>query len=118
MIYAFTGRGLSVTEELQEYAEKRFMHTAKIIGVQKIEPLLQCDLELHTGESGARYAARCALDVGGNLLHVEAHGETLHEAIDAASKMLAAEAGKAKGKRLGERRSASKIKDFLRGFRR
>jgi ribosomal subunit interface protein len=116
MIYNIAGKGITVTDEVRDYAERRFEHLERILGRQKIEPLLQCDMELHTGEASAPYTVRATVDVAGDVLHAESPGTTLHEAIDAAARVLVNEAEKIKGRRLNIRRYASKAKDFLRGL--
>jgi ribosomal subunit interface protein len=116
MIYQFTGRGIDITDEVQEYATRRFEHLERLLGAQRVEPLMQCDFEYRSGEVAAPYTVRCSVDIAGNLLHSESAGEALHEAIDKAAGALVNEAEKAKGKRLNIRRYASRAKDFLRGF--
>lgn len=117
MIITFTGRGLDITDEIREYAEKRFYHLERLLGQQKVEPLLACDFERHSGEVSAQYTVRVSLDIAKNLLHAHAEGTTLHEAIDLAAKAVTHEAEKTKDKRLTLRRHAARLKDFLRGFR-
>lgn len=117
MIYNFAGKGIAVTDEITGYATRRFEHLERLLGKQKVEPLLQCEFELHSGEVTAPYTVKCSLDIAGDLLHAGETGATLHEAIDAAAKALVHEAEKVKGRRLSIRRYASKAKDFLRGFR-
>lgn len=116
MIYQFTGKGIDSTEEVQEYAQRRMEHLERLLGRQKVEPILHCEMELHSGEASAPYTVRCSVDIAGHLLHAESAGATLHEAIDAAAGALVSEAEKAKGKRLNIRRYASRAKDYLRGF--
>lgn len=116
MVYNYTGRGITVTDEITDYAEKRFQHLERILGRQKIEPVVSCDLELHTGEVAAPYTVRCSVDIAGDLLHAACSGTTLHEAIDMAAKALVHEAERAKGRRLSIRRYAAKAKEYLRGF--
>ena len=124
MITTFTSHGLTITDEIRDYAEKRFSHIERLMGQptppegkQKIEPLLECDFEFHPGEAAAQYTVRAVLDIEKTLLHAQAKGTTLHEAIDLTAKVLTNEVEKIKGKRLTLRRHATKLKDFLRGFR-
>ena len=117
MVSTYTGRGIDITDEVRGYAERRFEHLARLLGRQKVEPLLRCDLELHSGEASAPYMVRATIDVAGYVLHAESKGTSLHEAIDMAAKTLVHEAEKIKGRRLNIRRYASKAKDFLRGLR-
>ena len=117
MILNLSGKGIDITDEVRGYVEKRCAHLEHVIGRQKVEPLLSAELELRSGEVEAPYAVRATLDIARNLLHAEAHAVTLHEAIDAAVHSLAHEAEKSKGKRLGLRRHAARLKDFLRGNR-
>lgn len=118
MIYNFTGRGVTITEELKTYAEKRFEHIGRLIGGSKMEPLIKGDLEFRSGEN-IKYVVQATLDIGNKPLHVTSQGTTLHEAIDAAAKALGAEVQHDKGKRIGfARRQAALLKDFVRGLRR
>ena len=115
MIYQVTGKGVDITDEMRGYAERRLEHIERVVGEQKTEPLLQSELEFHTGEAAAPYTVRCVLDVAHEpSIHAEAHGTTMHEAIDAAAKVLAHEVEKIKGKRHEIRRDAAAAKDILR----
>lgn len=115
--YNIKGTGLEITDELRSYAEKKLQHAEKFL---KGETTAHIDVELeHSAvRDGDRYRAEFTLSVGGEVYRAESWGETLHAAIDVATDDLARELGREKKKRLHVvRRSALKIKEYLRGWR-
>ena len=78
---------------------------------------------LLTADSGrgrsAQYRAEFTLSCGGEVYRAERWGSAMHEAIDVASAELAEELSRSKKKKLNVfRRSAVRVKEYLRGWRR
>lgn len=117
MNYNIKGTGLEVTPELRDYVEKK---------LQLVDKLAQHDSAAHTDvelefaatESGKKYRAEFTSTISGELFRSEMRGDTLHEAIDIASAEHTHDLTKNKKKRLDVfRRSAVRVKEYLRGFR-
>jgi ribosomal subunit interface protein len=112
------GTGLEVTPELRSYVEKKLEHIEKLL---QGEATAHADIELQftAGEQGKKFRAEYTLSCKGQVYRVEERGDTMHEAIDIAIGELARELAKEKKKKMHVfRRSAAKVKDYIRGFRR
>ncbi len=117
MNYNIKGTGLSVSDEIRSYLEKRLTYVEKFLKGDSTA-LVDVELERQTSEDRQHYRAELTLTYSGASRRAEAIGDTLHEAIDIAVGELASELQRTKGKRMRLiRRGASKIKDFVRGFR-
>ncbi len=117
MEYNIKGTGLAVTPEIRAYVEKRLGSLERfVIGDARAE----VEVEYRASEE-KEYRAEFMLH-GPQFpapLRAEAHGATLHEAIDAANSELFRELTQYKKKHQTVlRRSAVKMKEFLRGWRR
>lgn len=116
--YNIKGTGVTVSDEIRSYVEKRLAHATKFMQGDSTEHV---DIELHhqTTEDRQKYRAELTLSLDGDVYRAESFGDTLHEAIDIASNELAKELSRTTKKRQRMvRRGASKFKDFIKGFRR
>jgi ribosomal subunit interface protein len=118
MNHNFKTTGLTLTPELRAYAEKRLMHAEKFV---QGDTTVHADIELGYSEHNetGKYRAEINLSCGGQIFRVARWGSTMHEAIDIAIGELVGELGRTKEKRQNMlRRSAVKVKEYLRGWRR
>jgi len=116
MNYNIKGTALGVTDELRTYVERQLAHADKLLH----DPAAHADIELVFDEmrDGPKFRAEFTLESQGKLYRASDWAVSLHEAIDVAGAELAAELRKAKGKRLQVlRRSATRVKEYLRGWR-
>ncbi len=114
--YNIKGTGLSVSDEIRAYVEKRLAHVDKFVGS---DPSAHLDVEIQfqTSEEGGRYRVEYTLKASGEVYRAEARGDSATEVIDIGEAELTRELGRAKErKEHNERRGASKFKDFIRGF--
>jgi ribosomal subunit interface protein len=118
MNYNIKGTGLSVTQELRDYVEKKLAQEEKFLGRDSTAHL-DIELQFAEGERGKKYRAEFTLGAHGELYRAQARGDSMHEAIDIAINDLTRSLTQAKKKRIRVlRHSAARVKDFLRGFRR
>ena len=116
--YNIKGTGLDITDELRSYVERGLAAAGKFM-MGDGTAHTNIELEHHPIQDGPRYRAEFTATCGGEVHRAEARGETLHGAIDIASGALARELGRDKKKRLHTlRRTAVKVKEYLRGWRR
>lgn len=117
MNYAIKGTEVAISDEIRSYIEKRLASLDKFAS-----DAARVDVELeHQGVyNGPKYRAEFMYhEPGHELRRSEARGTTLHEAIDLAVGNLVGELSRAKKKRLHTvRRTAVKVKEYLRGWRR
>ena len=115
--YNIKGTGLEISDQIREYVEKNLAHVEKFL---QSEPSTHIDVEvkyLPEGRSG-KYYAEFTVSAQGSVYRAEHWGSVLHEALDLAREELMAELRKAKQKRVqGLRRSAHRVKEYLRGWR-
>ena len=113
MNYNIKGTGVMLSDEIRSYIEKRFVH---------IDTLLAKDSTAHVdvevvyamSESGEKFRAEFNLQSKGTLLRAEAHGATLHEAIDRASSELTHEVTRSKKKQASVRKQgATQLKNSV-----
>jgi ribosomal subunit interface protein len=117
MNYNIKGTGVSVTDELRAYVEKKLAHTDKFLGG---DPAARADVEFEHAplRDGGKYRAEFMVPASGSVYRAERWGETLHEAIDLATGELVKEMRRTKKKQLHlVRRGGARIKDFVRGLR-
>ena len=115
--YNIKGTGLDISDELRGYAEKRLAHIEKFLQNDP-STLITVELEHQAGRDGERNRAEFTVQASGSAYRAERWGETVHSAIDLAIGELVNELGRNKKKRLHlVRRSAAKVKDYLRGWR-
>lgn len=116
MNYAIKGTDLAITPEIRSYVEKR------LGGLDKFAPdTARVDVEVaHEAlRDGPQYRAEFMyIEPGEELARTEARGSTLHEAIDLAAGELLRTTTTRKKKNLQVfRRTAVKVKEYLRGWR-
>lgn len=114
--YNIKGTGLAITDELRAYAERQLAHAEKFL---KGDSTAHVDIELEHQpvRDGDRYCAELTVSVKGEIYRAESWGESMHAAIDLAAAQLQNELGRGKKKRLHlVRRSAARIKDYIRGW--
>lgn len=112
------GTGLEITPELLAYTEKKLEHAEKFTAD---DTTAHVDIELEYKELGRskKYRAEFTLSAKNNIYRAGEWGETMHEAIDIATAALAHELRRTKKKHLHVlRHSATKVKEYLRGWRR
>lgn len=116
MNYAIQGTGVTISDEIRSYVEKRLQTLDRFGGEGA-----RCDLELEYRAlwDGPKYRVEILChDPGADTRRVEAEGTTLHEAIDIAAGELSRVLTQSKKKRLQVfRRTAVKVKEYLRGWR-
>ena len=116
--YNVKGTGLQVSDEIRTYIEKRLPQAEKLLHGDSTAHV-DVELEYQTSEDRKKYRAEFTLSCGGEVYRADETGDTLHEAIDLAVEELKQSLGRTKEKQVDTvRRSASKFKDFIRGFRR
>jgi len=117
MQYNIKGTGLSVTDEIRGYVEKKLEHIEKFIR-DDASGMADVECEYTASEEGPKYRAEFMVSIGKDIYRAEARGETLHEALDVSSAHIVEEVRRAKKKRLHVfRSSAAKVKEYLRGWR-
>jgi len=117
MNHNFKATGLALTPELRAYTEKRLAHADKFLGG---DSTAHADIELEYSEHNetGKYRAEFTLAQGGNIFRASRWGSTMHEAVDLAVGELTGELSRTKEKRQNVlRRSAVKVKEYLRGWR-
>ncbi len=117
MNHNIKGTGLSVTDELRSYAEKKLAGADKFVAK---DPTAHADIELEYAQArnGSKYRAEFNLSAAGGLYRAEEWGSTMHEAIDLATSVLERELRQTKKKHQHlVRRGAGAIKDMVRGLR-
>ncbi len=115
--YNIKGTGVSITDELRSYVEKKLAHAEKFL---QDDPSVHVDVELGYQQlrHGDKYRAEFTLGAPGAVYRATHWGESLHAAIDLAIGEVVGELGRDKKKRLHMvRRSAAKVKEYLRGWR-
>jgi putative sigma-54 modulation protein len=118
MQYNIKGTDVPISDELRSYAEKCLAHAEKFLSGDSVA---HADVELEHApvRDGAKYRAEFTVVSSTGLYRAEAWGTTLHEALDLASDELNKELRRDKSKRIDVfRRSALKVKEYLRGWRR
>lgn len=117
MNYNIRGTGLDISDELRGYAEKKLQHADKFLGNDS-SAHAAIELEHNSARDGEHYRAEFTVSASGAVYRAERWGETVHSAIDLAIGELVNELSRNKKKRLHlVRRSAAKVKDYLRGWR-
>ena len=118
MNYNIKGTEVAITDEIRSYLEKKLEHLDKFLHNAEAA---RADVELQYLPSQAKvYRAEVMLHAPSLHAPVRAEGEGagLHEAIDKVASELAAELTRDKKRRQHIlRRGASRIKDYVRGFR-
>lgn len=87
MDITITGRKMSISDALHDYAEERIEHAAKVM---KIEPL-DIDVMLYREKSHSKEKAACCEITArsrGHIIRVEESDQDLHTAIDVAAAKL------------------------------
>ena len=118
MNYNLKATDLILSDEIRAYVEKGLAHADKFAAD---EPTAHADVELQHLEGGrsGKYRAEFTLEMSGSVYRASRWGATLHEAIDLASDELRGELSRDKKKKLNVfRRSAVRVKEYLRGWRR
>ncbi len=118
MNYNIKGTGLTLTDEIRSYLEKKLAHVEKFVQNPSAS---RADVELEYLSSEAKtYRAEVTVHEPSlkQPLRAVATGSTLYEAIDKVEGEISSELTRNKKKKLQNfRRSAVKVKDFLRGLR-
>jgi ribosomal subunit interface protein len=117
MNHNIKGTGLSVTDELRGYVEKKLAGADKFVAG---DTTAHADVELEFAQvrDGGKYRAEFNLSAGGGLYRAEEWGSTMHEAIDLSIAVLENELRKTKKKHMHlVRRGGAAIKDAIRGLR-
>lgn len=115
--YNIKGTEVPVTDELRSYAERQLAHAQKLL---QGDPTAHVDVELkyESVRDGGKYGAEFTLQSEGQVYRADCWGTTLHEAMDVAGAELMRELSKAKKKKHSMfRRTAVKVKEYLRGWR-
>jgi len=116
MQYNIKGTGLDISDEIRSYVEKKLSASEKF--VQDAPAHVDVELQYIPNQESKKYRAEFTLALGGDVHRVEAHGDTLHEAVDIAAGELARDLSQVKKKRQHIfRRSAMRVKEYIRGFR-
>lgn len=118
MLYNIKGTEVDVSNELRSYVERKLASLDKFVSNKDI---VRVDIELEYKESEERqYRAEFMLhdpELSG-AVRAEAAGFKLHEAIDITVAEMFQELTRSKKKRLQVlRRTAVKVKEYLRGWR-
>ena len=112
------GAGIDMTAELRSYLETRLAHHVDGFLARDTAAHANVEFEHAPLRDGEKYRAELTVSTSGAVYRAEAWGETLHSAIDVAVDGLSRELRRAKRKRVHVlRHGASRIKDFLRGWR-
>lgn len=116
MNYNIKGTDLDISDEIRTYVEKKLSASEKFI--QDAPAHVDVELQYIANQESKKYRTEFTLALGGGVHRVEAHGDTLHEAIDIAAGELARDLSQIKKKRQHIfRRSAMRVKEYIRGFR-
>jgi len=116
MQYNIKGTDLDISDEIRTYVEKKLTASEKFI--QNNPAHADVELQYIANQESKKYRAEFTLALGGSVHRVEAHGDTLHEAVDIATGELARDLSQIKKKRQHIfRRSAMRVKEYIRGFR-
>lgn len=116
MNYNIKATGVVLTPEIRSYVERKLHGLDKFFTDQ--ESRVDVELEYIEPEE-KKYRTELMLHAAGvSPLRTEAHGSALHESIDIAVGELVRELTQTKKKQQHVvRRSAAKVKDFIRGWR-
>lgn len=115
--YNIKGTGLDISDELRSYMEKKLAHLEKFLH-DETPPHADIELQFAPLRHGEHYRAEVTLSVGGTLYRTERWAESMHAAVDVAMGELQGDLTRDKKKRLHMlRRSATKVKEYLRGWR-
>lgn len=111
------GTGLSLTDELRGYIEKKLLGADKFVaGDTTVHADIEC--EYTPQYDGPKYRAEFTVSAAHGHFRAEARGNTMHEAIDIAVATLERELRKSKKRHLHlVRRGGAAIKDAIRGLR-
>jgi len=115
MHYNIKGTNVDISDELRQYVEKKLAASEKFV---HDAARMDIELEYRPNQDSKKYRAECMVEVDGKVQRVEAQGDAMHEAIDIATGELARDLSQIKKKRQHVlRRSAMRVKEYLRGFR-
>jgi len=115
--YNLKGTGVGITPELRGYVEKKLAAAEKFLADG---PAVHADVELahEPMRDGGHYRAEFTVAAGRALYRAEEWGESMHGAVDLAFGELLHALRGAKQKRVSLlRRTASRVKGYLRGLR-
>ena len=116
--YNIKSTQIPITDELRGYVEKKLAHAEKFL---QGDTTAHVDVELtHQNlRHGDNYCAEFTASAAGAVYRATRWGESMHAAVDLAAGEIMTELGRDKDKRVRMmRRSASKIKEFLKGWSR
>ena len=116
--YNIKGTGVPITDELRGYVEKKLAHAEKFL---QSDTTAHVDVELTHQDlrHGDKFCAEFTASAAGAVYRATRWGESMHAAIDVAVDEIVAELGRDKDKRVHMmRRSATKVKEFLKGWSR
>lgn len=119
MRYNIKGTDVQITAENRAYVEKKLSSLDKFVGDLQAARM-DVELKFKALWDGQKYYAEFMFYEPGlpKPLRAEARGNALHEAIDIAAAELFRELTQTKKKKLQIfRRSAVKVKEYLRGWR-
>lgn len=117
MNYNIKGTEISITDEIRSYVEKRLASMDKFLATDS-SAHADVECEYQALRHGDHYRAEFTVVAAGALYRAEAWGATLHTALDTAGEGVMAELRRDKSKRINVvRRSAWKVKEYIRGFR-
>ena len=117
MNYNLKGTGVEITLELRGYVEKKLTVADKLLHG---EPPPHADVELvrEPLRDGQHFRAEFTLVSGSAVYRAEEWGQNMHAAVDLALDELLHALRDAKQKRVNIfRRTAARVKDYLRGLR-
>lgn len=115
--YNIKGSEVPITDELRTYVEKKLAHAEKFL---QGDTSVHVDVELEYQElrHGDKYRAEFTLEARGKVHRASCWSESMHGAIDLSTSEIVSELGREKSKRVHlVRRSAYKVKEYLRGWR-
>lgn len=110
--------GLSMTQAISDYTDKRIDKVTKILGT---DPSFMCDIELaktsNHHKQGDIFRAEIHIVGKGRDLYASAEDQDLYAAIDVVRDEIIREIRASKGKRLSFiRRGGSKVKTMMKGM--
>lgn len=114
--YNIKGTGIEITDELRTYSEKALAQAEKFLSESA-----HADVELEYSQmrDGDHYRAEFTVENEGAVYRAEEWGASMHAAIDLVIEELLQELRQSKNRRIHfVRRSALKVKEYLRGWRR
>jgi len=118
MQYNLKGTEVSITSEVRNYLDKKLSGFDRLL---RDSAAARIDAEMHfmrNEEKKYRAEFKFITPELNDPLRAEAHGKTLHEAIDIATGDLFTELTRARGKRQHfMRRGAERLKQFVRKWR-